>query len=109
MGKACINTQMETFMWANGGEEKDTDMVNLSKKMAHSELSFYPAPILPFNLSSFTVVKRGWIIDFHILTDAAKFSCFKSEHLKNLLEFPSRVLLSQDIIIDIEKKNNLKI
>ena len=91
MGKACINTQMETFMWANGGEEKDTDMVNSSKKMAHSKLSFYPALVQPFNLSSFTVIKRGYIIDFHILTDAAKFSCFKSEHLKNLSEFPSHM------------------
>lgn len=81
-------------MWANGGEEKDTDMVNSSKKMAHSELSFYPALILPFNLSSFTVIKRGYIIDFHILTDAAKFSCFKSEHLKNLSEFPSHMSCS---------------
>lgn len=84
-------------MWANGGEEKDTDMVNSSKKMAHSKLNFYPALIQPFNLSSFTVIKRGYIIDFHILTDAAKFSCFKSKYLKNLSEFPSHMSCSAKI------------
>ena len=104
MGKACINTQMETFMWANGGEEKDTDMVNSSKKMAHSKLSFYPALIQPFNLSSFTVIKRGYIIDFHILTDAAKFFflMFQIKVSEEPIRIPiTYVLLSQDIIINI--------